>query len=104
MDEMTSAEKFKLPYTLLLDPETGRAAAYSQNHRLLTETASDKLVAWARANHVKQAVWDAAMHDPSSQHHPLPSWATPAVLARCVLLWVREGGQPDDWLRQIPRR
>ena len=101
---MSSVEKFKLPYTLFLDPETGRAAAYTQNHRLITEEASKRLVEWGRANAVQTADWDDDKHDPASEWRPLPAWATPEVRGRALLLWVRQGSTPDDVLRSMPKR
>lgn len=101
---MTSREEFELPYTLFLDPLTGRAAAYTQNHRLITFDASAQLVEWGRANATHVADWDDAAHDPTGPWRPLPDWATPEVRARAKLLWVRNGNTPDDVLQAIPRR
>jgi hypothetical protein len=104
MDEMSSREKFDLPYTLFLDPVTGRAAAYTQNHRLITHEASARLVAWGQANAVQTADWDDERHDPASNWRPLPAWATPEVRGRALLLWVRKGSTADEVLRAMPRR
>lgn len=101
---MSSVDKSKLPYTLLLDPLTDRAAAYTQNHRLITETASAKLVAFAKLHYTQQAAWKEALHEPTSVWRPLPDWATLEVRKRCVLLWVRKGGSTDEFLASIPKR
>ena len=53
--EMSYAEKSKLPYSLLFDPVTGIAAAYTNNHRLIVPTASPALVAFAKAHLAHQA-------------------------------------------------
>ena len=50
MKKISPTPKAQLPYTLLLDPETGRAAAYNSTNQLITATASKELVAFALAN------------------------------------------------------
>lgn len=86
----------------MLDPETDRAAAYNGIHRLIDARASARLVAWAKENFVKKQRWNPALHDPTSKWHRLPSWATPEVLERCELLWVRSGGESDAELLARP--
>ena len=94
----------KLPYTVLLDPVTGKGAAYTSTHRLITENASRKLVEFAQARHVQKAPWSPKEHRPESAKHPLPAWATPEVLSRVELLWVRTDGSDDLHLRALPRK
>lgn len=99
MDELTADAIAGLPYTVLLDPILGRAAAYSQTRRMITSDASPALVNFARSRHVHQAAWSAARHGP----HKLPDWATPDVRARCMLIWVREDSSNDAHLATVPR-
>jgi len=107
MKELSYTENAKLPYSLLLDPQTNRAAAYTNNHRTITAEASPKLIAFALANAVKTAPFDAQAHaDGLPQWRPLPLWATPDVQARLVLVWIRHPGAaaPDEDWRAIPAR
>lgn len=101
-DEMGSKEKNALPYSLLLDPETGRAAAYTNNHRLITPLASQALVEFALSHTSHKTHWDDSKHDPSGPWRPLPTWATADVLARCVLVWIKRGNEPDAYWQSIP--
>lgn len=103
-EELSYLEKSKLPYSLLLDTETGRAAAYTNNHRLITPQASAQLVAFAKVNASHQAAWDGEKHDPTGQWRPLPEWATVDVLRRCVLVWLRRGHESNDYWLSIPKR
>lgn len=103
-EEMSGIEKSKLPFSLLLDPETGRAAAYTNNHRLITPVASEKLVAFAKANQNQQQAWNESMYDPDGRWRPMPDWATPEVRARCVLIWIKRGTEPDSYWRSIPKK
>lgn len=102
-EDLSYSEKSKLPYSLLLDPETNRAAAYTNNHRLITPLASEALVAFAQANSSRVAAWDEPMHDPASEWRPLPAWADPDVRKRCVLVWIRRGHETTEYWRSIPR-
>jgi hypothetical protein len=108
-EELSYSDKSKLPYSLLLDPETNQAAAYTNNHRLITPLASAELVAFAKANASHQAAWDGAMHDATGQWRPLPEWATVDVLRRCVLdwpsgVWIRRGHESSDYWLSIPKK
>ena len=87
--------------TVLLDPLTGRAAAYNSRHRLMTDLASPELVGWAKEVAWRRAKWDQAK-GPSGDWHKLPAWATPLVLQRCELLWVRTGAETPAELRSRP--
>lgn len=102
-EEMSYFEKSKLPFELLLDPETDRAAAYTSNHRLITPDASKKLIAFAKANQEQQP-WDESRYDPDGRWRPMPDWATPDVRARCVLLWIKRGDAPPEYWRSIPKK
>lgn len=93
-----------MPYVLLLHPETGRAAAYTNNHRLVTPLASEKLVAFALAHTENRQPWDESKYEPESPWRPLPDWATPDVRASCVLLWIARGNADDAYWRSIPKR
>ena len=107
MKELSYSDRAKLPYALLLDPQTNRAAAYSNNHRTITTDATPKLIAFALANAEKTAAFDAQAHaDGLPDWRPLPPWATPDVQTRLLLIWVRRPGAEapdDDWLA-IPAR
>lgn len=41
-DLLSHMDKAKLPYSLLLDPVMSRAAAYTNNHRLITAVAANR--------------------------------------------------------------
>lgn len=101
---MSYVEKGKLPYSLLLDPVTGRAAAYTNNHALVTAAASEKLIAFAKANTAHEAPWDERKYEPKGPWRPMPEWATVDVRARCVILWIKRGFEADEYWRSIPRK
>lgn len=101
---MSHFEKSKLPYSLLLDPLTDRAAAYTNNHELITPLASAKLVAFAKANTEQQAAWDESLHHPAWLHRSMPEWATPEMRARCVLVWIKRGAASDEYYASIPKK
>lgn len=101
---MSYVEKSKLPYSLLLDPVSGKAAAYTSNHRLITAQASDELVVFAKAHTAHQAPWDEAKYDPAGPWRPMPEWASVDVRARCVILWIERGTLPDEYWRTIPKK
>lgn len=99
-------EKQKLPYSLLLDPVTDMAAAYTMNHRLITETASEKLVQYARDNTGQVAAFERKLHEPTSNWRPLPAWASDDILDRLQIIWIKrpDGDAPaEDWL-SIPAK
>ena len=101
---MSSFEKSKLPFSLLLDRVTGQAAAYTVTNRLVTPLASPELVAFALDNLRSEAAWDESMYVPGSRWRELPDWATPEVRSRCVIVWIRHGIQDDDYFRSIPQQ
>ena len=96
----------QVPYTLLLDPETGRAAAYNSTNQLLTELASKELVAFALANARQDLPFDVAGHAATPTRRPPPAWATIDVQERMRLIWIQH---PDsqapasEWL-EIPAK
>lgn len=95
-----------LPYTLLYDPDTGRAAAYTNNHQPIAELASQKLIDYALQNTARRAAFDRALHAQGApQWRPLPAWASADVLDRLVLLWLKRPDADDEaaWCA-IPRR
>ena len=104
-EEMSGFEKSKLPYVLLLDRDGSRAAAYLNNHQLLTPLASKRLIAFAEANPALEKAWsEEAHHAGGFVGRVLPDWAMPEVRKRCVLLWIERGNAPDDYWRSIPKR
>jgi hypothetical protein len=103
MKEISRDEMLNLPNTLLLDPATGRGAAYNGIHRLITNHASNALVRYALAKGYKSAPWDESKQDTTGMWHPLPPWATAEVLARCVLYWLRSGRESAKELREMPQ-
>lgn len=100
---MSYLEKGELPYSLVLDPQTDRAVAYTSNHRLITALASAELVAFAKENCAHQQSWDEAKHDPTGPWRPMPDWVTPEVRARCVILWINRPVDNDPYWRTIPK-
>lgn len=102
---MSYLEKSKLPYVLLLDREGSRAAAYLNNHRLLTPLASKKLIAFAEANASHEKAWSEESHHAGGfEGRVLPDWATDDVRARCVLVWIERGIASDVYWRSIPKK
>lgn len=99
-------DKSKLPYSLLLDPVTGQAAAYTNTHRLITYQASAELVAYAQAHPSKTAAFDAKSHAYGAPvYRPLPQWATPEVLDRALIVWIKRptgDDPPEHWLAIPP--
>ena len=100
---MSGFEKGQLPYSLLLDPVTDLAAAYTNNHRLIAAVASPELVAFAKAHEARRAPWDESMHDQHGEWYPLPVWAIPEIRQRCVLLWIERGNGSADYFASIPK-
>ena len=93
------------PYTVLLDSETGRAAAYDGTHRLITENASEALVTLAQQPGKNTQPWNAKERALGAQdRHSLPAWATPEVQARLQLIWVRQGSLTDAEWRALPKK
>ncbi|WP_370681671.1 hypothetical protein [Comamonas sp. GB3 AK4-5] len=106
METFSSDQKAKLPYTLLLDPETGRAAAYNSTNHLITDQASKKLIEFALANVKQDLAFDVEGHAATPHRRPPPAWATPEVQARMRLIWIQRpaGDAPaQEWLA-IPAR
>lgn len=99
-------KKQELPFSLLLDPVTERAAAYTFNHRLITEHASKSLVRFALENTQQEAAFDRALHVPKPERRPLPAWATEDMLDRLKLVWIKrpDGEAPDEEWQAIPAR
>lgn len=77
------------PYLVLLEPASGRAAAYDVQNRLLTDQASAALVAFALQRHVHSEPWDE-LKDLGFRRQP-PSWAPDDSLSGCTLYWLRNG-------------
>ncbi len=100
-------DKSKLPYSLLLDPQTQRAAAYTNDHHTITEDASPALIDYARSHAHNTAPFDKDAHASGlPRRRPLPAWATPDVQQRLVLIWIQRptGDDPDEAWRAIPAR
>ena len=97
-------DKRKLPYLLLHDPQTGRAAAYTNNHRLIAAEASKKLIQFALKNRKHTAPFNPALHDP--QIRQLPDWATAETLGRLEMVWIKRplGDAPEELWTAIPPR
>lgn len=106
MKTLSSAEKAQLPYTLLLDPETGRAAAYNSTNQRITDTASKALIDYA-LSHVKQDLeFDVTGHAATPLRRPPPAWATPEVQARMRLIWINRphnDASAEEW-QELPAR
>lgn len=101
MSTLSKAAKAQLPYTLLLDPETGKAAAYSATNQLITADASKALIAFALANVKQDLPFDVAGHAATPTRRPPPAWATPDIQARMRLIWIQRPGTDaydEEWL------
>lgn len=101
-EPLSSDEMLKLPNTLLYDPVAKVGAAYDGLHRLITETASGKLVEYALKHAYQDAPWDPAQHDPQGDWNPLPGWLQGEALHRCMLYWLKSGDESDEDLLKIP--
>ncbi|MBN9205581.1 MULTISPECIES: hypothetical protein [Methylibium] len=77
------------PYLVLLEPASGRAAAYDAQNRLLTDRASERLVAFALERHVHSEYWDDLKD--LGMPRQRPSWAPGDNLSGCTLYWLRNG-------------
>ncbi|MEG2047310.1 MAG: hypothetical protein RR100_10720 [Comamonas sp.] len=100
MKTFSAADKAQLPYTVLLDPETGRAAAYNATNQLITAQASEKLMAFALANVKQDVPFDVAGHAATPTRRPPPAWATAEVQARMRLIWINRPGTDapaEEW-------
>lgn len=101
MTTLSKADKAQLPYTLLLDPETGKAAAYNATNQLITADASKALITYA-LNHVKQDLpFDVQGHAATPARRPPPAWATAEIQARMRLIWIQRPHQDaydEEWL------
>lgn len=106
MKKFTPADKAQLPYTLLLDPETNRAAAYNATNQLITANASEKLIAFALDNVKQDVPFDVEGHAATPTRRPPPAWATPEVQARMRLIWITRPGtdSTDEEWAAIPAR
>ena len=107
MNSSSCLDKSKLPYSLLLDPQTQRAAAYTNTHLTITEEASKTLLDYAKAHTAKSAPFDAREHAAGMPNRrPLPAWATPEVQERLVLIWIKRphGDAPEEEWQAIPPR
>ncbi|HEX7382813.1 MAG TPA: hypothetical protein VF291_00775 [Burkholderiaceae bacterium] len=89
VDPFPHLSRLRKPYLVLHEPETGRAAAYDDEHRLVTEHASPALVGYALSRHVHSERWDDLRY--VDVQPPPPSWACPEQLGRCTLYWLRDG-------------
>lgn len=106
MNKFSQSAKAQLPYTLLLDAETGRAAAYNSTNKLITELASKELVAFALANARQNLAFDVAGHAATPNRRPPPAWATAEVQERLRLIWIQlpsSDASDSEWL-EIPAK
>jgi hypothetical protein len=90
-DSFLHVSRLRKPYLVLIEPETGRAAAYDEDHRLVTEEASPALVGYALKRHVHSERWEEAEYVCSPHPQP-PSWALPSERSKLRLYWLR-----DSW-------
>lgn len=101
MPALSKADKARLPYTLLLDPETGKAAAYNATNQLITANASPELIAFVQANVKQDVPFDVEGHAATPTRRPPPAWATPEIQARMRLIWIERPHQDaydEEWL------
>jgi hypothetical protein len=101
MPALSKAAKAQLPYTLLFDPETGKAAAYNATNQLITADASKALIAYAMDNIKQDLVFDVEGHAATPTRRPPPAWATAEVQARMRLIWIQRPHQDaydEEWL------
>lgn len=100
MYALSKAAKAQLPYTLLLDPETGNAAAYNATNQLITAHASKELIAFAMANVKQDLAFDVEGHAATPTRRPPPAWATADIQPRLRLIWIQRPHQDaydEEW-------
>lgn len=101
MPALSKTDKAQLPYTLLLDPETGNAAAYTATNKLITANASKALIAFALANVKQDLPFDVEGHAATPTRRPPPAWATAEIQTRLRLIWIQRPSQDaydEEWL------
>jgi hypothetical protein len=101
MSALSKAAKAQLPYTLLLDPETGKAAAYNATNQLITADASKELIAYVMDNVKQDLPFDVEGHAATPTRRPPPAWATAEIQARMRLIWIQRPHQDaydEEWL------
>lgn len=87
------------PYVLLLEPTTGRAAAYNRQHQLTVPMASPALVRFALERGGLVEEWrDDKDHGPRVR----PDWMPRGSLAGWCLIWLRDGKSTMQHLRETP--
>jgi hypothetical protein len=102
VDAFPRGELKKLPYVVLVDPGSGRGAAYSAQHRLLVEEASAALLRFARERHVHAAAWQDELD--VHWHRERAAWMPVGSLQGWQLYWLRNDGSRPEHLRAIPKR
>lgn len=100
LDHFRHHSRLNKPYLVLVEPDSGRAAAYDAAEQLLTEQASGELVRFALQRHVHSETLDD-MH-PWTAERRLPSWATERALRNCRLYWLRDGWSKFRDLLETP--
>ncbi|MGN1055910.1 MAG: hypothetical protein ACI4QS_04245 [Comamonas sp.] len=101
MPPLSKADKAQFPYTLLLDPETGKAAAYNATNQLITANASQALIDYALRNVKQDLAFDVEGHAATPTRRPPPAWATAEIQPRLRLIWIQRPHQDaydEEWL------
>ena len=98
-DPFLHTARINKPYLVLLEPGSGRAAAYDGQHRLLTDHPSTALVAFALRRHVYCEAWDE-LSEPRLVEPP--GWARADTMAGCTLYWLRDGWSKFRDLLETP--
>ena len=99
-DPSPHTARINKPYVVLLEPASGRAAAYDAQHRLVTEHASPELVSFALRRHVHSEPWDELNY--VVLNHQPPGWARGAAMSQCTLYWLRDGWSKVRDLLETP--
>ena len=92
----------KKPYVVLLDPVSGRGAAYNGQHKLMSEEASAALVRFAVERHTKHAPWSD--EEDAKRPRERAPWMPEGSLAGWALYWLRDGNSSAQHLRETPDR
>ena len=99
---LSNTERQHKPYTVLVSPDGLRGVAYNAQHRVMAPEASAKLLAWAKANHTRQAAWEDKL-DEHWQRERAP-WMPTGSLAGWTMYWLRDGKTGDAQIRATPSR
>jgi hypothetical protein len=91
----TDFDRASTPYVVLIHPGKG-SAVLNRDYGLISERASDTLIAWARAHHTQRRLgW-------AGEPHQRPRWLLPGDEPAVELFWLFKDRTPLAEIRAIP--